>query len=196
MLYMLKKNWLISLFSILILSCCSYSFTSLKNPWEKKGVKTISVPVFENKTMEAGAEVYFTNSLRTYLLSRSGKLKLLNQNADARITGSLKSVTVTPASRIYGTTDTERSGGLANNRILAISYTLVAVVELKLIRNKDEKVLWSNSFSQSINMDSGSFTDERKSTNVFIKESKKQEGLRDLADQTMKLAVEYLLEEF
>ena len=58
---MLKANLLV--LSLILINACSYGFTSLKNPWEKQGVKTVYVPMFQNKTVEGGAEVSFTNSL-------------------------------------------------------------------------------------------------------------------------------------
>jgi len=187
---------IILLISVLILTGCSYGFASLKNRWEKDGVNTVNVPIFANKTMEGGAEAQYTNALRMYLKSRSGKLKLVRSNGDAYIEGIVTSITLSPSGAIYGTPETEAAGGLSNRRVLAISYVISVSVSLQLIRNKDKKTLWSQSFSQSQSMESGSFTDERRSSNVFIKESAKGEAIRELADLTMRFAVDSLLEEF
>jgi hypothetical protein len=189
------KN-LILIICIFILTGCGYGFTSLKNKWEKDDVNTVNVPIFANKTMEGGAEVQFTNALRMYFKSRSGKLKLVRSNGDAYIKGSVDSISLSPAGVIYGTQATEDAGGLSNRRVLAISYVITTNVTLQMIRAKDQKVLWSQSFSQSQSMSSGSFTDERRSSNVFIKESAKGEAIRDLANLTMRFAVDSLLEEF
>jgi len=179
-----------------VINACSYGFTSLKNPWEKDRVKTVTVPMFRNKTMEGNAETYFTNSLRLYLVARSGKLKLVTGKADAYIDGELTNVIVSPASVQFGTADTEAAGGLPKDRLLAISYTITATVTLKLIRTKDKKQLWSNTFSQSTNMASGTYTDQRSSSDVFIKESNKRQALAYLSDSMMTLAVDALLEGF
>ena len=112
----------------MVTSSCSYSLTSLKNPWEKDGIKTVSVPVFKNQTMEGGAEVDFSNSLRLYLTSRSGKLKYVTGSADARIEGEVQKITLNPASIQFGTEQTEIQGGLPKDRLLAVSYTLYATV--------------------------------------------------------------------
>jgi len=177
-------------------SACSYGLTSLKNPWEKKGVKTVTVPIFKNDTMEGGADVDFSNALRLYLTSRSGKLKYVSGNADAYIEGVVKNITLTPASIQFGTADTEAAGGLPKDRLLAVSYTMYATISLSLIRSSDKKVLWSSTFTQSKGMESGSYTDERRTSNVFIKDSAKKETIRELADTMMMFAVDSLLEEF
>ncbi len=191
---MLRANSLALL--LVVLSACSYGFTSLKNPWEKKGVKTVSVAVFKNKTIEPGAEVFFTDFLRQYLVSRSGKLELVRDNGDAYIQGEVTSISVIPASIQMGTAATEASGGLPADRLLAATYTLTVTVNLKMIRAKDNKLLWSNAFSQSLTMDSGTFTDTRRTSDVFIKESNKRATIQKLADQMMLFAVDSLLADF
>lgn len=191
---MLRANSLALL--LVILSSCGYGFTSLKNPYEKKGIRTVSVDIFKNKTIEGGVEVYFTDALRLYLVSRSGKLELVRSGADAYIEGEVNSVVLTPASIQMGTAATEAEGGLPAERLLATTYTVTVNVKLKMIRTKDKTVLWQNSFSQSQTMNSGSYTDERSTSNVFIKESNKRETLRILSDQMMLFAVDSLLEEF
>lgn len=191
---MLRANSLALL--LVALSACSYGFTSLKNPYEKKGVKTVSVAMFKNKTLEGGAEVYFTDYLRLYLVSRSGKLELVRSGGDAYLEGEVTTIILTPASIQMGTDATEAAGGLPKDRLLAASYTVTASVKIQMIRAKDKSVLWSNSFSQSKTMESGTYTDERKTSNIFIKESNKRETIRELADQMMIFAVDSLLEEF
>ena len=191
---MLRANSLALL--LVVLSACSYGFTSLKNPWEKKGVKTVSVAVFKNKTMEPGAEVFFTDFLRQYLVSRSGKLELVRDNGDAYIQGDVTSITVIPASIQMGTATTESNGGLPADRLLAATYTLTVTVNLKMIRARDNKVLWTSTFSQALNMDSGTYTDTRRTSDVFIKESNKRATIQKLADQMMLFAVDSLLADF
>ena len=191
---MLKANLLA--LSLILINACSYGFTSLKNPWEKQGVNTVSVPMFQNKTVEGGAEVSFTDSLRYFIESRSGKLKLVNGSGDSHIEGEVTNITLTPAGIQFGTAATEAAGGLANERLLAISYTITVKVSLKLVRDRDGKVLWTNVFSQAKSMNSGTYTDQRSSSDVFIKETNKRQAIKDLADAMMLFAVDSLLEEF
>lgn len=191
---MLRANSLALL--LVIINACSYGFSSLKNPWAKQGINNVSVDIFENRTMEGGAEVYFTNSLREHLVARSRKLKLVRSNADAYIDGELSNVILRPAGVQMGTQATEDRGGLPRDRLLATSYILSATVRLTMKRTKDDSILWTNSFTQSRSMEAGRYTDQRKTSNIFIKESNKRETLRELADQIMIFAVDSLLEEF
>ncbi|MFH1223304.1 MAG: hypothetical protein V1647_03055 [Pseudomonadota bacterium] len=179
-----------------VINACSYGFSTLRNPWEKQGVKTVTIPMFKNLTMEGGAEAYFTSSLRFYLTSRSGKLKLVRSNGDAYIKGELKNVIIVPAGVQFGTQATEDAGGLPKDRLLASSYTITATVTLTLIRESDQKQLWSNTTSQSTSMQSGTYTDQRASSDVFIKESQKRLALKQLADTMMTYSVDALLEGF
>jgi len=182
--------------SLVLINACSYGFTSLKNPWEKQGVKTVYVPMFQNKTIEGGAEVPFTKYLRFYIESRSSKLELANNSGDAYIDGEVTSIKLTPGSIQYGTADTEKAGGLPNQRLLAVSYTVTIKVTLKLVRVSDKKELWKNSFSQSASMSSGTYTNILSSSDVFIKETEKRKAIDTLADTMMLFAVDSLLAEF
>lgn len=191
---MLKKSLLILLFSIV--SSCSYKFARLGNPWEKEGIKTVSIPVFYNKTFTEGIETDFTNALRLYLDARSSSLKLKNSNADGKIIGEIKKIVLRPAGVKFGTESTQSAGGVPNNRLLASSYSVIVYVNLKLIRNSDEKILWSKNFAQGRSMASSTYTDVRSTSNAFIKESNKKEAIKELSDSMMKYAVDSLLEEF
>ncbi len=213
---MWKANLLVLL--LVATSSCSYGLTSLKNPWEKKGIKTVSVPIFKNNTIEAGAEVDFSNALRLYLTSRSGKLEYVTGKADAHISGEVVSITLSPAGIQFGTAATDAAGGLPNERLLAVSYIVTITVRLSLVRDKifdksnigviaksknkskekfkEGEVLWTSTFTQAQSMQSGSYTDERRTSNVFIKDSAKKETIRELADKMMLFAVDSLLEEF
>lgn len=191
---MFRVNY--SVLLLLLLNACSYGFTALKNPWEKEGVNTVEIPLLKNKTSEIGAEVPFTNSLRLYMESRSPKLKFVTSNGDAYIDGEVAGIVLRPAGIQFGTEATEAAGGLPKERLLAISYTITANIRLSLVRKVDNKVLWTNTFSQARTMKSGSYTDQRSSSNVFIKESEKREALKQLADLMMLFAVDSLLQEF
>jgi hypothetical protein len=191
---MLKKSLLILLFSFL--STCSYKFARLGNPWEKEGIKTVSIPVFYNKTFTESIETDFTNALRLYIDTRSSDLKLVNSNADGKIIGEIKSITLRPAGVKFGTESTQEAGGVPKNRLLASTYSVVASVNLKLIRNSDGKILWQKSFAQGKSMASSTYTDVRATSNAFIKESNTKETIRELSDSMMKYAVDSLLEEF
>jgi hypothetical protein len=154
------------------------------------------VPVFKNNTMESGAEVYFTNSLRLYLDTRSDNMSLVSSDGEGYIEGIVEEISLSPGSIRFGTSSTEASGGLPDQTLLASSYTLRAKVRLSLIRRSDSKKLWSKSFSQSRSISSGTYTDIRKNSNIFIREANKREGLKELSSTMMKFAIDSMLEDF
>lgn len=184
----LKKFIYLTLF----IYSCGYGFSNLKNPFLKEGVHSVSVPIFNNNTFEKDIEIFFTNSLRTELSSRKTELKYKASEADAILRGTINSITINPAGKIYGTKTTEDAGLLSNKRVLANSYNLIVSINLKLV--KAEKILWNNNFSNSISFNSGSYTDEyNQVSNVLIKSNAKQNAIKDLSEKIIQSAVDSLL---
>lgn len=180
-------------FIFLILTSCGYGFSNLKNPFLKDGVNSVSVPIFNNNTFEKDIEIFFTNALRTELNSRNSELKYKASDADAILKGVVKSVTIKPAGKIFGTTSTENNEGLPNRRVLATSYIITASINVQLLV-KQEKVLWSNNFSKAISFNSGSYTDaDNQVTNVLIKSNAKLDAIKDLSETIMQAVVDSLL---
>lgn len=178
---------------MIFLNSCGYGFSSLKNPWINDNISTVSVNIFKNNTFENDIEIFFTNALRTELSTRNTTLKYKSSNTDAYFEGTVLSIIINPAARVYGTTSTESAGGLPDKRVLAISYTLTVTINIKLIRNLDKKVLWNQNFTKSSSFNSGSYTDANQIKNVFIKDSSKKEAIRDLSDIICQSAVDTML---
>lgn len=109
------------------------------------GYRTIAIPVFKNKTMEAGIETYFTNAvIREFQRGRVGKVVSKN-DAQTTLEGSIDSITYRVSSQVEaGTPDTL---GLPSNTILNTEYRIVLVTSIRVRRNSDEKVLWEGSFN-------------------------------------------------
>ena len=112
------------LLSVLVMYSCGYGFQSLKNKWEEEGIKTVSIPMFYNETIEGGAEVYFTNALRLYMMSRSGKLKLVRSGGDAELSGTVKKIKLVRAGVQFGSEETQAQGGIPAGRMLAVTYNV------------------------------------------------------------------------
>jgi hypothetical protein len=85
---------------------CGYQFSGLqKAPF---GVKRFHVAVFENKTLEIGAEVLFSNDLMNEL-TRDGRLYLTTaREADGLFTGILKLMDIETVARTDSYAATER----------------------------------------------------------------------------------------
>lgn len=125
---------------LLLFAGCAYK---LGNPDRALplGYTQISVPIFQNKTMEPGLEVSFTNALiQEFERSRVGKLVDKNQ-AEAVLEGSIREIKYVPGGK--------KETGLPQGSILATSYDITVVVSLQLKRLSDNKILWSGDFTRS-----------------------------------------------
>jgi len=92
------------------------------------GVQKVSIAIFKNNTAETGLENNFTNDL-IYEFIRSGRTVFPNQeNSDAVISGTIRSIGVESAARIDSSSSTERR------------VTITADIKLT---TKDGKVIWS-----------------------------------------------------
>ena len=103
------KTCLSGLIAILIAvwgPACGYRFSGLHEaPY---GVNRFHVEVFENKTMETGAEVLFANDLMNEL-TRDGRMTLVPQDqAKGLFSGVVKLMDIDTVSRTAGYTATER----------------------------------------------------------------------------------------
>lgn len=108
------------------------------------GVKSIAIPIFKNLSQEVLVETYFTN----YLLQefqRSKIVEVLPESlAEATMFGTIKKVEyLVPPSSLK-----ESGTYLPNNRSLATQYNVNVEVEARLVRNHDQKVLWTGVYSK------------------------------------------------
>jgi hypothetical protein len=104
------KSWIGRLLVIgafsMVCSSCGYQFSGLQ--MAPFGVNRFHVEVFENRTMEAGAEVLFANDLMNEL-TRDGRMILTNEReAQGLFSGELKLMDIETVARTHGYTATER----------------------------------------------------------------------------------------
>lgn len=124
------------------MSSCAYKLKSTQRQLPG-GYQSLVVPVFVNRTQETGLEVSFTNAL-IHEFSRS-KVALLQEGnrADAKVVGTVVDLLVEATNRVT-------SGGsgstLPEGTVLATSYRMVINVNLKLVRQSDQRELWSHDF--------------------------------------------------
>ena len=81
-----------ALFALVTLSACGYRFTA-PNSSLPAGLKSVRVPVFNNRTAEPGAELYFTQAARDQL-ERSGRLG--GDAADGVLEGTIIAISSGP----------------------------------------------------------------------------------------------------
>jgi len=78
---------------LLLYSCCTYSFSGISS-----GIKSISIPVFENESLRYGLEDTFTRSV-TDAFIEDNRLKIADEkSADAILIVTIKTFERTPYS--------------------------------------------------------------------------------------------------
>ncbi len=109
------------------------------------GYRTIAIPMFQNKTMEAGIETYFTNAVvREFERGRVGRV-VSKDEAQTTLEGSIDSITYRVSSQIES--GDPATLGLPRNTILNTNYQIVLITTIRVRRNSDQKVLWEGSFN-------------------------------------------------
>lgn len=94
------------------------------------GVQQIFITIFENRTNEAGIEKNFTDDLvNEFILKKQTGLAKGRENADAILSGTIRSMAVETISRTGTDTSDERR--------------VKMTVHLKL-KNRKNKIVWSN----------------------------------------------------
>ena len=94
-------------------------------------MKTVSIPLWQNKTAEPGVETIFTNAMVKQFAAKGWLRPVSTKQADTILEGRIESIEVQPVSFSSVAIELE-------NRV-----TIVASVELK--RKSDDSVLWSSS---------------------------------------------------
>lgn len=109
------------------------------------GYRTVAIPVFTNRSMEAGIETFFTNALvREFERGRVGRVAA-KSDAQTTLEGTIDNV-------VYGISlpvEGGKEGGafLPPGTILNTEYRINLQTTLRLRRNSDQKVLWEGTFN-------------------------------------------------
>lgn len=82
--------------SLLVLAGCGYTLEGTRKPAHLKGIRSIGIPVFTNKTSEPGLETTVTNAVRNRFLL-DGRLQVTNPSeADIVLDGVLHEYLLEP----------------------------------------------------------------------------------------------------
>jgi TolB-like protein len=109
------------------------------------GYELIAVPVFKNNTVEAGAEVYFTNSIIREIERAKLARVVAKVAAQATLLGTLEKVEYVAGSPTKAD-PSNQSNFLPEGTVLNAEYRVLTTVRLNLVRNSDQKPIWSGSF--------------------------------------------------
>lgn len=151
--------------ALLVTGGCGYRVTA-PNAALAGGLKAVAVPLFQNRTAEANAELTFTQAMREQL-ERAGRLG--SGDAEGRLEGTLVAVTGGP---YLGAPTLPRQP----------AYRLSAVVELAL--KKGEQVVATVTVTGNEEFVSGA--------DVLLTEANRAAALTRLADTLMREGLERL----
>lgn len=113
----------------IISGCGGYGFRGTVNNLPSD-IKSVSIPVFTNESIEPGVEVIFANAL-IYEFNRSRVLQVVSEaEAQAQIEGKIRSIAVDPV--IY------------TNLTQAVERKVTVILEVTFRRSDNQKILWQN----------------------------------------------------
>ena len=134
----------LSVFWITGLSGCAYQFGKASRSIPG-GYKTISLPVFKNRSYETGMEVVFTNAL-IQEFTRSQVARVVNDDvSDVRIEGEILSIDYYPTQ--YQTAGDTSAPYLPKGSVLASQYLIDVKVMIRVLRRSDQAKLWESTFA-------------------------------------------------
>ena len=106
------------------------------------GYENLAVPVFKNSTIEAGAEVYFTNAI-ILELERSRLARIVSKDlAQVTLDGMVTSIVYSAENPLFGSNLNFPQGVVPPT----LGYRIYAKINLLLKRNYDQKLLWKSEF--------------------------------------------------
>jgi hypothetical protein len=152
------------------------------------GYRTVAIPMFKNNTHDAGIEVYLTNAL-VRELERMKIGRVANQaEAQTTLFGLVQDITYTPNS----------TNLIPNGSKLNQQYLINLKVNLRLVRNSDQKLLWEGAFTreQSYNTPQIITTEALTSANALYNHSARYQNLEIMANDLMAEAHDRLTENF
>ncbi len=185
------------LFPLLSLSC-AYQIGH-QNRSLPGGHKTVFVEMFENQSSEVGAEAAFTQALKEEL-QRSGFTQVASKNAAEVL---LKGAIISIESINSGSEPGFRNVNPATNQeetYVASYFTVYSVkasTNLKLVRARDEKVIWqTNVVGEKAYRGSLLKKQGLRSSNVLYNQSRRQQTVKLVAKDMMQEAFDRLTENF
>jgi hypothetical protein len=176
------------------LTGCAYKLsTNLENL--PGNVKSIQVPLFKNRSYEPGAEIFFTNALKSEVLkSKVVRLEDEASKSEAILQGAIAEIDVTAAESVI---EAKNTAYLPLESVLSTSYTVTATIELTLKRVNSSEVLWSGSFKQARNYAAPQITLPVINTaNSLYNHSAKRQTLDAISKELMQAAFDRMLENF
>lgn len=175
-------------------SSCAYK---LSNKVDKLpgGIRVVQVPLFTNLTAEPHVEVIFTEALKAEVL-RFGRLNLVNNEPEAEgiISGTITSLELRSDESV---TESKDLAYLPYGTILPNLVKVTVTVHIKMTERRTQKILWSNTYTQSKNYTPPGITlPVINSANNLYNLSERRQTLETLSKDMMQLAFDRLVDNF
>lgn len=182
--------------SVILFFFCSCAYKlSVESDSLPGNVKSIQIPLFKNDSVEAGAETYFTNSLKAEAL-RSKFVQLKNDESavEGILQGRLLNVDVVADESVI---EAKNTLYLPTETVIATQYKVTVGVELILKRKGSSAILWRGNFTQARNFSAPQITLPVINTaNSLYNESAKRQTLDALSKEMMQAAFDRMVENF
>lgn len=178
----------------MLLSSCAYQFGT-GNRAIPGGYKSVSVPVFKNKSFETGIEVSFTNSLLQEF-QKGGIAKVVDDNlSEVRVEGEINDVRYfSEAKKVAGDVSAPY---LPEGTVLTTDYTIAVTTKLKVVRRSDGIEIWSGSFTRERQYSAPQVTIAGlNSVNPLYNQSARRQYIDGLASDLMAEAYNRMTESF
>ena len=185
---------IILLITASVMSSCAYNLRK-ETDVLPGGVKSIQIPLFKNNSPEAGAEIYFTNSLKSEALrSRAVRLENEDSNAEAILQGIVSGIQIVADESIV---ESPSKPYLPSGTVLALAYKVIVTIDLTLKKRGSNVLLWSGNFKQTKNFSAAQITLPVINTSSSLyNESAKRQTLDAISKELMQAAFDRLLENF
>ncbi len=159
------------------------------------GYKSVSVPIFKNKSYEPGIEVYFTNALLQEL-QRSRVAQVVDDElSEVRVEGEIFEVRYLPGAKRL--TDKDAFPNLPEGAVIATEYTILLTTKVRVIRRSDNIEVWSGIFNGERTYAAPKVTIAGlNSVNPLYNQSARRQFIENLASDLMVEAHNRLTESF
>lgn len=181
---------LVLLSTLLFTTSCAYKWGFGKRALPG-GYRELAIPMFENRSKEPGLEVDFTNSLIDRFQKSEVALIRDKNHSPVVLRGMITSVDVM---RGLGASNI---GKLPERAVLSTEYRLTVGADIQIVRQSDQKVIWSGTFSRSkVYLAPRIGTPVVNSANALYNDSIRRQTLRLLAQEMMIEAHDRMTESF
>ena len=160
--------------AIFLFTGCGYHFSG-SGARLPEGIRSVSIPIFANQTIQTGIESEVTRALVEKFTSAK-QLQVTGQSeADALLSGNVTSFVTSPSAVTLGTQT-------------ATEYRATLNVKVTFKRQRDGKVFWKGEMSEWRNYPVVA--------DLAVTESNKQEAIRQASELLAERLYELLLEDF